>query len=196
MLVSRASASVPRRVSVAVALALGVLVAAGCQSNPKPPPLETASKSTSPSPSASPTEAAPTLPPEAMGTSEAAAKAFVRHWVEVLNYAGPAGDTEALRRLSAPDCAACTAIAKFIEEVKGAGGDIQGEGWTVRSAEVVSKRSGRTAVLDVQTVVHEQHVRTSRTADMKTFRGGKRLKTFWLRAQGSSWIVTRLDQPE
>jgi hypothetical protein len=69
----------PRGLAVAaVIVVIGTLVG-GCRSNPEPPPLQSASSSPSPSPTASPSVAPPTLPAKAKGTSEAAAKAFVRH---------------------------------------------------------------------------------------------------------------------
>jgi hypothetical protein len=194
MVVSRADASVGRRAALGLlglVLTCGSLV--GCQSNPEPPPIEAASSSPSPSPS--PTEAPPTLPAEANGTSEAAAKAFVRHYINVLNYAGPAGDADAVRDLSDESCAACSAIADFIQEVEEDGGAIEGDGWRVQGLRVVSATRAET-VVDVETLVAEQRVRTSRDAKERTFTGGNRLKTFWLAFDGSTWTVTRLDQPQ
>jgi hypothetical protein len=204
MLMSRVAASArgPRRRSAPRGSA-GVLSAlmlcsaallAGCQSNPAPPPLE--STSTSPSPSPSPTVSAPTLPAEAQGTSRAAAKAFVRHWIDVLNYAGPAGDSDAIRRVSDRGCTACTAIADFIEQVNRDGGRIEGPGWAARQVNVVSVEPGKSATIDVVTWVNVQHVRPSAGADVQRFQGGRRLKTFWLAASDESWVLTRLDQPQ
>ena len=189
---ARAWARRRRALAAALALALAATLS-GCQSNPEPPPLERAA--TSPSPAPSPTLAALTLPPEARGTSKAAAKAFVRHWVDVLNYAGPSGDTQALRELSYEDCAACSAIADFIDEVHEAGGEISGEGWEVQTAQVVSGERGRDVVVDAQVRVHPQQVRIARHGRTKSFDGGNRLKTFWLSAKAGSWAVARLDQP-
>ena len=132
---ARAWARRRRALAAALALALAATLS-GCQSNPEPPPLDHAATSASPAPS--PTLNAPTLPPEARGTSKAAAKAFVRHWIEVLNYAGPTGDTAALRQLSDEDCAACRAIADFIEQIYGGGGQIRGEGWDVQTVSRLS----------------------------------------------------------
>jgi len=137
---------------------------------------------------------APTLPDEAKGSDEAAAKAFVRHYIDVLNYAGPAGDPEPLRHLSDPNCAACVAIADLVAEVHEAGGDIEGRGWSVRTVTVVAHKPRR-AVLDARILVHPQRVRTSSTSAVNTFKGGPRLKTFWLSRNETSWVVTRLDQP-
>jgi hypothetical protein len=107
------------------------LLLAGCQSNPAPPPLE--STSTSPSPSPSPTAAAPTLPAEAQGTSRAAAKAFVRHYIAAVNHAMTSGDTTGLSELAAPSCSTCQAITDRIEAVYADGGHLEGKGWRILS---------------------------------------------------------------
>jgi hypothetical protein len=136
------------------------------------------------------------MPAEAKGTSEAAAKAFVRHWIDVLNYAGPAADAEALRQVSHPDCAACNAIADFIEKTAGAGGEIKGDGWSVRTLELVTLDEHESAVIDVEAAVSPQQVRTDSDSNIRTFAGGRRVKTFWLVSSEGAWRVTRLDQPE
>lgn len=196
---SRAGAS-GRLPAVRMFPAVAVLTVAtaltGCQSNPEPPPLETA-----PSPSPSPTsteptsEPAPTMPAEAEGTSRAAAKAFVRHWIAVLNYAGPSGDASALRAISTSDCAACGGIADFIEEVHEAGGTIEGEGWRPKRITVVSSTQQQ-VVLDVLTEVSEQKVQSAASAEATTFPGGERIKTFWLSRRNGAWVLARLDQPQ
>jgi hypothetical protein len=203
MLVSRAGSSARGRrrplasrgsAALLVAVAFGAAVLSGCQDNPAPPPLE--STSTSPTPSSSPTAAAPTLPAEARGTSQAAAKAFVRHWIDVLNYAGASGDHDAIRQVSDGSCTACAAIADFIEQVNVSGGRIDGKGWAVRDVKVVSLDPGESATVDVLTRVHVQHVRETEESEVQRFLGGRRLKTFWLTASDANWVVTRLDQPQ
>jgi hypothetical protein len=138
--------------------------------------------------------AAPTLPAKAKGTSEAAAKAFVRHWINVLNHAGPSGNHTALRNLSTEQCAACTAIADFIRDVHADGGKIEGEGWLPQRIQVVTSGDGD-VVVDVWTLVQDQTVQPSAASTLEVFSGGRRLKTFWLQPYDSTWRVARLDQP-
>jgi hypothetical protein len=203
MRVSRAAASArgPRRplsvrrfAGLLTAVTAGAVALGACQANPAPPPL--ASTSTSPTPSPSPATAAPTLPAEAQGTSKAAAKAFVRHWIDVLNYAGSAGDPNAIRQISDDACTACTAIADYIEQVNLGGGQIDGEGWAVLEVKVVSLDPGKIATIDVVTSVNVQEVRASAQSEVQRFEGGRRLKTFSLTASDGTWVVTRLDQPQ
>jgi hypothetical protein len=173
------------------------MLVGACQANPEPSPFA-GPESTAPvatPPSASPTATPPELPRAATGTDRAAAKAFVRHWVEVLNYAGPATDGDPLRELSARSCAACHAIADFLDDVEAAGGAIEGRGWRIKKIKVISARPGEPVVLDVLTRVHPQTVTTAAGRPPETFGGGKRLKTFWVDREGGAWQVTRLDQP-
>ena len=183
------------RRSVAVLAGLACLVAlAGCNSNPSPSPLPSSSPSASPSESPSPTP--PTMPAEAKGTSEASAKAFVRYYIDVLNFAGPAGDARRLIELSDKSCAACYAIIELIEQVHSDGGYIRGDGWTIQSMNTVSIDSGKRPVLDAQVRVHPQDIAMSVDEEPRSYEGGRRLKTFWLARSQGVWVVTRLDQPQ
>jgi hypothetical protein len=134
------------------------------------------------------------MPPEARGTTPAAAEAFVRHWVEVLNYSGPAGDSRQLRRISGSDCLDCDAIADAIQDVSRRGGRIAGRGWTVlRLRPSPGSRSSHWVVrADVQ--VHPQTVVPTRDGTPQRFAGGKRLKVMYLAPNHGSWVMERLDQ--
>ena len=119
-----------RRLLAAVAGAV-VLIASGCTSDEAPEPAPLPTESASPSDTGSPSPTAPTLPAEAEGTSPAAAKAFVRHYFDSVNYAAATGDTDGLRALGASRCVSCDAIAENIEEVYSEGGVIRSGGWKV-----------------------------------------------------------------
>jgi hypothetical protein len=92
-----------------------------------PPP----SSSSTPSESASPS-GAPSVPPEAVGSDEASAKAFVRYYFEVITAAMQDGDTSWLRELSAQGCESCTGIAELIDDVHEKDGGYRTKGWAVR----------------------------------------------------------------
>lgn len=137
-----------RRAATVAVLLLGTAgLLQACQSNPEPPPLETAALSPPAPPSSSPTEAAPTLPAAAKGRSEAAAKAFVRHYVETVNYAMRTGDTVALSRLARPRCRTCHAIVHRIDEVYRAGGRLEGQGWSILSLTFLPSTQQNTALV-------------------------------------------------
>ncbi len=71
--------------------------------NPAPTaePTPTLGQAGSPEPTG-PQVTEPTLPAAARGSSVRSAKAFVRHYIDLLNYAMVTGDTRAFRAVSAP----------------------------------------------------------------------------------------------
>ena len=176
-------------------LAVGVtLLVAGCTdgSSPKPSPLPSVTASSS----SAATPSAPAMPAEAKGTSAASAKAFVRYWIETLNFAGSSGATARLREASTPECAACTGIAEFIDRVYTRGGSISGDGWGIRQIRLVDRGPGRGMTVDALVDVAPQEVVKRKGGKSQHFNGGRRLKTFLVTPRQNSWHVARLDQPE
>jgi hypothetical protein len=117
-----------RRWLVAVCC-LPLLGLAGCsddpsQAQPQDPPSSSATAKPSPS------ETGPTIPPEAQGTDEASAKAFVKHWFEVFSSAMVSGETADLKSLSASSCQSCSAFVEVIDRTYSRGGRIESSGWT------------------------------------------------------------------
>ncbi len=78
------------------------------------------------------------MPPEARANSKAGAIAFVKHYIDVFNYASNTGDVEELQRLSDPKCAGCTKYIDLIEKTYDAGGYFKDSGWAVSSAKLDS----------------------------------------------------------
>ena len=182
------------RVRLLAAVAGAALLAtSGCTSDeaPEPAPLPTASSS--PSDTGSPSPTAPTLPPEAEGTSPAAAKAFARHYFESVNYAAATGDTTDLRALGSSRCVSCDAIAENIEKVYGKGGVIRSAGWNVDVLTLVPLQPRRRPILDVGLRQSPETVVASRGAKPKKFPGGKQPMTMHLARRGTQWQVNRLD---
>ena len=166
------------------------MLSTGCQSNPKPPPLESASSSSA-TPTPSPTEAAPTLPAEAKGTSEAAAKAFVRHYVDSVNYAMRTGVTTDLDRLAAPSCSTCRAIVDRIDEVYGEDGRLEGEGWTIISLRRVGGGKGITLVAAGIEIAPQTVFASGRTpSESPRSRGNLDLS---LSHTDAGWLIQRLE---
>lgn len=183
-----------RALGVAVGVVLlGLLT--GCNSNPEPEALPSESPSAtsqSPSPSASPTPTPPTMPAAAKATSEASAKAFARFYIESINYAMRTGSTHRLRSLGANDCTSCTAIARNIEDVYGAGGHIKSDGWTlnaIRSLQVTRAR----AVMSLDVTLEPEVVVASAGAKPEKNQGGKQPMTIFLNRTSSTWSVAKVD---
>jgi len=103
------------------------LVLAACSSDPAPrepdPPASSAP--------ATPTVAAPTMPPQASEDSPEGAAAFVKHYVDVLNYAAATGDVEELTHLSSESCDGCQRYITLYQETYEAGGYFKGGDWTI-----------------------------------------------------------------
>jgi len=151
-----------RQRSLGAALAC-VLVAAGCTSR-GPADAETSSApsgsattepATEPDPSDAadshpkPRRSAPTLPAAAEGDSVRAAEAFVRHYIELLNYAMTTGDTKAFRAASR-DCEGCDRYAELFEEQYDRGGSNKSRGWSVSRLFMTRAPDGLTALVTVK----------------------------------------------
>jgi hypothetical protein len=184
--------NVRRRIcALGATLVVAGVGATGCSddaAHPKPLP----SKSTHASGTPSSTTKPPPLPSDARGTNAKAAESFVSHWVDVLNYSGPAGTSVSLRRLSSSRCVDCDAIADAIDTVTQHGGAIVGRGWTVKSMQTARRSTSWT--VRTQVVVHPQQVVMKQGAPARKFAGGKRLKVFSVVHTSDSWRVTKLDQ--
>lgn len=187
---ARAWARRRRALAAALALALAATLP-GCQSNPEPPPLDRAATSSSPAPS--PALTAPTLPPEARGTSKAAAKAFVRHYFDAVNHAMESGDTAYLRSLAERRCKSCQTVSGNIEETYESGGSITSRGWLVQSVSVVPLQPNRRPILDLGVLMTPERVVERKGAKAKTYNGGKQPMTLYLVLVQGEWKVARLD---
>jgi hypothetical protein len=167
-------------------LALGA-----CQANPAPPPL--VSTSTSPTPSPSPATAAPTVPAEAQGTSKAAAKAFVRHWIDVLNYAMSTGDTSVLVDLADPACSTCEAIANRIEDVYAEGGHLEGTGWRIRTLSYLEREHSKSPLVAARIEIASQTAYASAEAAPSQSPRSRGHLDFSLDRRPTGWKVLRLE---
>lgn len=113
-----------------------LLLVGACSSDPTP--REPNRSATTPGSSAPPT-AAPTVPPmpaQAGEDSPEGAAAFVKHWVDVFNYAAATGDVDELSRLSSPECKGCQNYIKLYRDTYAAGGYFKGGDWTLGELEL------------------------------------------------------------
>lgn len=105
---------------VAFVMAAGLLLT-GCGSvEPKEPKPTTA-------PSATATE--PSMPPGAKKNTVGGAEAFVRYYVELLNFASVSGNTTRLSDLSDPTCEGCSAYVELYRKTYDAGGYYKDSEW-------------------------------------------------------------------
>lgn len=107
-------------------IVLAVLLTLGaCSSDPEPKePKRTAT-------SATPTATPPTMPAQAKQDTPEGAAAFVKHYIDVFNYAASTGDVEELSRLSSPDCEGCQSYIKLYRDTYKAGGYFRDKAWSL-----------------------------------------------------------------
>lgn len=147
--------------------------------------------SSTPSETGSPSPTPPTMPPEAEGTSPAAAKAFVRHYFDQINYAALTGDTATLRALSTDDCESCDAIASNVERIYNDGGRITEENWAVKSVDVLRAADGAATLSVGARIGREVIVGADGENTVKD--GGKQPMTVFLTAETGKYRLARLD---
>lgn len=114
---------------LATLLALLVIGACGGDPQPKEPSGPTTS-------SATPTIAVPTMPAQAKENSPEGAAAFVKHYIDVFNYAANTGDVTELSRLSSPTCEGCQSYIKLYRDTYKAGGYFKDSDWKLDDFEV------------------------------------------------------------
>jgi hypothetical protein len=149
-------AGTSRLAVVAAALALASPVLAGCSDDPPtaaPPPT---AASSSPTGSSGTPSGPPALPAAAKGTTPAAAKAFVRYYVDLINYGLETLDAKPLRTASSETCDFCAGIAKALDRSRRLDRSYEGGRWHLRKISIVPGSSATKVatqvVVDAQTI--------------------------------------------
>jgi hypothetical protein len=90
----------------------------------------------------SPKPDAPAMPPQAKKKSPEGVASFVKHYVEVLNYASKTGRVQELARLSADSCKGCESYIDLFRSTYESGGYFRGGEWEISDYELeVADRS-------------------------------------------------------
>ena len=132
------------------------------------------------------------MPAEAKGTREKSAKAFVRYYIESINFAARTGDTSHLTTLGSSGCVSCEAITGNVEEIYGADGHIETDGWILNRVRTIqADKSSATFSLDV--LLQEEVVVKQAGATEEQNAGGKQPMTMFLDRRGTQWLVSKLD---
>jgi hypothetical protein len=111
-------------------------ILAACSSDPAPVQPDPA-----PTTSSTPSIAVPTMPAQASEDSPEGAAAFVKHYVDVFNYAAATGDVDELSKLSSPDCEGCQSYIDLYRETYEAGGYFKGSDWALGNLELEFEQS-------------------------------------------------------
>ncbi|HEX2893408.1 MAG TPA: DUF6318 family protein [Marmoricola sp.] len=158
---------------------------AGCGGDPKSEPPPSPSPSTTP---VSTTPSAPAMPDAAKENTKAGAIAFVRHYVELINYAQATGDTSALAAVEDTGCASCARGRKYLDRVYRGGGHVAGGTWTIRTAQ--AKSSGENWAVTVVGDFAPSDVFLAANATPKHADGGPTLTNFVVWNDGN-WKVRK-----
>lgn len=172
-----------------VCSALAVALAGCGAGNPKPAPPASESVSQSAAPTASASPVAPTLPAEATGTSAAAAKAFVRHYLAVFSYAARTGDTDALQTLGTPACMSCNSVVAQIQKLYRAGGHAEGRGY-VASHMKVTTTSAKKISIRARVILFPQVVYVSPDAESQKSGSVTTPTEYILTRVTAGWIIS------
>lgn len=174
----------PRFVVGALAL---VFALAGCGGDPVADPSPTPSTPVSTAPTVSP---APTMPAEALANTKAGAVAFVRHYIDLLNFAQVTGRTDELAKLEDPNCVSCTKVSTYLSQIYAGGGAVQGGRWVIQHISATRGPDDGTWVVEVLGKFEPSTVVPSSGATPRTTQGGPAPTTFYLR-HTSQWTVTK-----
>ena len=175
---------------VAAALCVPLFALAGCsdeksQAQPKEP-------STGAQPSESSSETGPSIPPEAMGSDEASAKAFLRYFVETINHAEQSGDFTPLRAASDSRCKSCSGIIKTVEDLYAEGGHLESNGWTVSGLTAYPDNSAESPVIAARVRISSQRA-YSADGSIRHFEGGMQSADFQLNWRDGRWTVRKFE---
>ena len=133
------------------------------------------------------------MPAAAKGTSEAAAKAFARHYIDTINYAMSTGDVMQLDEMSRSDCETCTAIIDRTQQIYSDGGYIKNDGWKVRTVTPVPGQPSRRPILSLGVLLPAETAKMNADSDVKTSEASRGNIDLRLRSAGSGWAVSRMD---
>lgn len=123
------------RFAAAAATSLMLLTSlSGCGGDP--PAAQAQPSRTPTSPSSSPTPTPPALPAAAKRNTKAGAKAFVRHYIDLINYAQATGSTAHLAQAESKACGSCKNGRHYLNGVYRPGGEIIGGAWKIRRMSV------------------------------------------------------------
>lgn len=182
----------PAALTGLLAAALTSAALSGCSpdSAATAPPVEAMSTTTAATPSESPS-GPPPMPDEARGTSRKAAVAFVRHWVDTLNYSADTLDSAPLRELSSAQCDACTKMTRLMQRLERKGGRVTGQQWTIGEIEALK---GASTIVQVQALVTfaASELIAEEGREAKPYPEGRSVLTFNLERTARGWTLRQV----
>lgn len=133
----------------------------------------------------------PELPPLARERSTAGAKAFIRHYIDAINYGFAANDTRPLVDIAGSGCSACQRLARTIRRISIEGGSQDGGEWKLRHTSFIPLQPSRRPIALVTVRVAAGFYKTSESDNRH--RISRKLLTQEIRlAWDDGWRATEL----
>ena len=170
-----------------VAALLALVVVAGCGGDPEPKEPKSV-----PTASTTPTATPPTMPAQAKENSPEGAAAFVKHYIDVFNYASNTGDVTELSRLSSPKCDGCQRYIKLFRDTYAAGGYFKDSGWKIVDSKVESDTSAFSITTSIR--APETEYRMKSDGEVKVGEAGHYDLAFELSASHRILALTQVEE--
>lgn len=180
-----------RVVAALAALSLAVPALAACSDDPpsgSPPPTSSSSPTSSATPSGP-----PTMPAAAKGRTPEAAEAFVRYYVDLINYGLETLDSAPLRAFASDGCRLCDGFGDALDRLEQRGGTYEGGKWSIRSLSPSPTSEPGIRVVQASVRIDAEHiVQASPSSEFrnKAHRAGY---TFFVDVSGEKPRVSRIE---
>ncbi|MEV6282941.1 DUF6318 family protein [Kribbella sp. NPDC051770] len=137
---------------------------------------------------------APERPAAAFGLSLAAGEAFIRHYIELLNYGARTGDVSAIQTASDPGCLGCAAYIKSVTKINAANGGLKGDfaERLIEVSELTRADDGQLAAT-TQLKVGAYTAQESSTAKPVSIAAAEYVQEMALAPSGGSWTVFEME---
>lgn len=124
---------------------------------------------------------------------EKGAQSFARFWIDTLNEATTSGDTTKLKSIQKPSCTTCADFAKQLDDIYGAGGHVETDGFSVKKILNEAGVPAPGAGVSVTLTATPQKVYKAKGAPPRSLKGGEvRLRLIMVRVK-SHWEMDRID---
>lgn len=146
----------------------------------------------SPPPSEKPTPQPPVLPEAAKAKTTAGAKAFVRFYVDALNFGYLEQDPQAISTVSSGTCQICATIVRNIRHIHAQGGSQKGGSWMVKAMHVVPTGASDRLILIAKVVISPGKARASAEARFQPIAKDRTFYEFHCEWSSRAWLMEDL----
>jgi hypothetical protein len=130
------------------------------------------------------------MPAAAKGKGRPAAKAFVRYYIDLINYAESTGDAAALGPLVTSECRDCADLRRKIASTYRDGGWFKTSGWVPSVVAVVRRSEQATVMTAIRSP--EQRYKPSTAEPVERIDASRFTMEFALKRTKGHWFVDRL----